>query len=46
MHEDRTCVGVFNLHRGGPPVNVSIRRTSHCTHVIPANYTKESVLGH
>ena len=36
MHEDRTCVGIFNLHRGwlslhrGPPVNVPIRRTAHC----------------
>ena len=35
MHEDRTCVGIFNLHRGwlslhrGPPVNVPIRRTAH-----------------
>ena len=36
MHEDRTCVGIFNLHRGwlslhrGPPVNVPIRKTAHC----------------
>ena len=30
----------------GPPVNVPIRRTAHCFHVIPANDTNESVFGH
>ena len=44
MHEDRTWVGIFNLHRG-PPVNVPIWRTAHCVHVIPANDTKGSVFG-
>ena len=38
MHEDRTCVGIFNLHRGllsldrGPPVNVPIQRTRRLRH--------------
>ena len=29
----------------GPPVNVPIRMTVHCIHIIPANDTKESVFG-
>ena len=47
MHEDRTCVGIFNLQQGttvpaqGPPVkkeNAPIRRMIHFV-VIPANDT-------
>ena len=35
MHDDRTCVGIFDLCRGclpaqGPPVNVPIRSMAHC----------------
>ena len=45
-------VGFSYLHRGwlslhrGHPVNVPIRRTMHLSSVIPANDTRESVLGH
>ena len=34
MHEQESVRGE------GPPVNVTIRRTGHCIHVIPANDTK------
>ena len=32
--------------RGGSSVNVPIRRTTHCFHVMPATDTKEKVFGH
>ena len=44
--------GWFSLHSGGEggwggsSSDVPIRRTAHCFHVMPANDTKESVLGH
>ena len=44
-----TTVGVFNLRMGGgggAPVNVPIRRTEHLSSVIPANDTKENMVGH
>ena len=58
QNEPVTDVVFFNLHMGlnvhaqggwgggGAPVNILIRRTAHCVHVIPANDTKRSVFGH
>ena len=49
MHEERTCVGdpaqrmtapAQGGGGGGALVNVPIRRTTHCLHVIPANDTR------
>ena len=36
----------MNLPAQGSPVNVPIRRTAHLSSVIPANDTKESIVGH
>ena len=48
MHKERTCIGIFILHRGwslhkGPPVNVPVRRTAPRVPVIPANDTGKRV---
>ena len=34
----------LSLHRGSP-VNITIRRTAHCFHFMPANYMQESMFG-
>ena len=41
---DFPCTGVGS--EWGTSSDVPIRRTAHCFHVMPANDTKESMLGH
>ena len=47
LQDEPTCMRIepVSLHRG-PPVNIPIRRTAHCSHVIPANDMKGSVFAH
>ena len=41
MQEERTCLGILNLHKDDCPCTCApIQRTTHCVHVIHSNDTK------